>query len=268
MEHTQIDLCIEFENPPIYECQLSLKHALDEQATSIYVLKEEGETEDNVLKIPHIRQPLNQMKKISLYLQFKFNAQCAYAQEVKVVRLIKLEESIRLKQCRFISKYRVEENAEVASVCDLQDSCYLDLEIEKCVRMMNIQLKSALLLEGTYQKMMTENLNHISKVLRLRKKPLDDEKNELVMLWHNMLDNTFGQIKPLERIDMNIMNRQCCKDLVKVDISTKPLNNLRTVRYKLQINRKIADTDHVQVDLTIIKETVYTHQSSQQSLLS
>lgn len=73
--------------------------------------------------------------------------------------------------------------------------------------MINIQLKSPLLLEGTYQKMMTENLNYISKVLRLRKKPLNEEKDELVMQWHNILSNSFGEIKPLEMMDIKIMNR-------------------------------------------------------------
>jgi hypothetical protein len=61
-----------------------------------------------VITIPNIKHETKDMKKISAYFYFRFDRNCQFEKEVKIVRLVDLAKSIRIQQCGFVSKYQID----------------------------------------------------------------------------------------------------------------------------------------------------------------
>jgi hypothetical protein len=66
-----------------------------------------------VVTIPNIKHPVKDMRKLTLLIYFRFDDTCEYEHEIKLLRLVRLNAQTSIQQCRFISKYQVE-NREVA----------------------------------------------------------------------------------------------------------------------------------------------------------
>ncbi|CAD8164903.1 unnamed protein product [Paramecium pentaurelia] len=261
------EIIIESEDPPIYEYKQIIQNFSLDGFSSINVLLSDFQMENQnnqvYIQIPKIPHKTHLIKKISLNLFLWYN-NALYQREIKLNRLIQIRQRTAIQQCQFVSKYRCN-NDNINEIYDLQDSCYLSIQIIKKDFLISLELQSQILIDGQFNQILNEDCEYYAQALKLRKLPFDQLTNpDLQVIWRNLFNGNIGILNPFQHLSQEDIFKHCCNDLIEIECK----ESNKQIHYKLIINQKLTSNQSVSVVISLTNEQINSNLSCVKSIVS
>ncbi|CAK79338.1 unnamed protein product (macronuclear) [Paramecium tetraurelia] len=267
IENVAFEIIVESEDPPIYEYKQVIQNFSLDGFSSINVLLSDFDLENQNnqvhIQIPKIPHKTHLIKKISLTLFLWYN-NALYQREIKLNRLISIRQRTVIQQCHFVSKYRCN-NDNIREIYDLQDSCFLSIQIVKKDFLISLELQSQILIDGQFNEILNEDCEYYTQALKLRKLPSNQLTNpDLKVIWKNLFSGNVGILNPFQHLSQEDIIKHCCNDLI--DIECKESN--KQIHYKLILHEKLTSSQSVSVVISLTNEYVNTNSNCAKSMVS
>ncbi|CAD8176333.1 unnamed protein product [Paramecium octaurelia] len=267
IENFAFEIIVESEDPPIYEYKQVIHNFNLDGFSSINVLLSDFDLENQNnqvhIQIPKIPHKTHLIKKISLTLFLWYN-NALYQREIKLNRLISIRQRTVIQQCHFVSKYRCN-NDNIREIYDLQDSCFLSIQIVKKDFLISLELQSQILIDGQFNEILNEDCEYYTQALKLRKLPLNQLTNpDLKVIWKNLFSGNVGILNPFQHLSQEDIIKHCCNDLI--DIECRESN--KQIHYKLILHEKLTSSQSVSVVISLTNEYVNTNSNCAKSMVS
>ncbi|CAD8088333.1 unnamed protein product [Paramecium sonneborni] len=267
IQNLAFEIIVESEDPPIYEYKQIIQNFNLDGFSSVNILLTDFEYDNQNnqvhIKIPKIPHQTHLIKKISLTLFLWYN-NALYQKEIKLNRLISIRQRTIIQQCHFVSKYRCN-NEKIKEIYDLQDSCFLSIQIAKKDFLISLELQSQILIDGQFNQILNEDCDYYAQALKLRKLPLNQlTKPDLKVIWKNLFNGTIGILNPFQHLSQEDIIKHCCNDLIEIEC--KESNKL--IQYKLILHEKLTSSQNVSVAISLTNEQVNSNLSCGKSMVS
>ncbi|CAD8075128.1 unnamed protein product [Paramecium sonneborni] len=267
IQNLAFELIVESEDPPIYEHKQTIQNFILNGFSSINVLLTDFDNENQNnqmhIKIPKIPHKTHFFKKISLTLFLWYN-NALYQREIKMNRLISIRQRTVIQQCQFVSKYRCN-NEKIKEIYDLQDSCFLSIQIAKKDLLISLELQSQILIDGQFNQILNEDCDYYAQALKLRKLPLNQLTNpDLKVIWKNLFNGTIGILNPFQHLSQEDIFKHCCNDLMEIECK----ESNKQIHYKLILHEKLTSSQKVNVTISLTNEQVNSNLSCGKSMVS